>query len=217
MIAPRHLLVLMGLALGDLALGCAALAYLPDRVPQHWNWQGQLDGYGPAWIAALMLPGCIVATVVLLALLSRFGPRSGGAASYRAINGRIAIVVIVALVALHLALLRAAQGHAIQFPNTALLIIGAMIVVLGNWLGKIRRNRFLGIRTPWTLASDVVWERTHRVGGRLMVGYGLAILLFALLGPPWAGPAVVLVGALAILAWACIYSRQLFIRLQKPV
>jgi uncharacterized membrane protein len=217
MIAPRHLIVLTSIAMVDLAVGLAALRFLPARVPMHWNWQGQVDSYGPAWTAALILPGCLVATAVLLALVSWLMPRPGNSASRPTIYGRIAIVIFLAFIALHAALLRAAQGHAIEFPTVAMVTAGALCVVLGNWLGKLRRNAFAGIRTPWTLANDVVWERTHRVGGRLMMGYGFAILLFALLTPAWASLAVILGGALAGVVWACIYSRRQFIRLQKPV
>ncbi|HEY5316158.1 MAG TPA: SdpI family protein [Pirellulales bacterium] len=216
MIAPRHLIVLASMAIVDLALGLAALRFLPTRVPMHWNWQGHVDGYGPAWTAALILPGCLLAAAAILALLSWLLPRAGNPASRPAIYGRIAIVIFLAFITLHAALLRAAQGHAIDFPTVVMLIEGALFAVLGNWLGKLRRNAFAGIRTPWTLASDVVWERTHRVGGRLMVGYGLVVMLFALLAPTWAGITVLLGGLLAGLVWACIYSRQQFIRLQKP-
>lgn len=217
MIALRHLIILMTLAVADLALGLVALSFLPARVPMHWNWQGQVDSYGPAWTAALILPTCLLATVVLLAVISWFWRQPGSSASGQSIYGRIAIATFLAFIALHLALLRAAQGHTIDFPAVAMFIVGTMIVVLGNWLGKLRRNKFAGIRTPWTLANDVVWERTHRVGGRLMVGYGIVILLSALLAPVWAIVAVILAGILAGVVWAFVYSRALFNRLQKPV
>jgi hypothetical protein len=54
--------------------------------------------------------------------------------------------------------------------------------VLGNYLGKTTRNFFLGIRTPWTLASDEVWRRTHRLGGWTMVGAGVALVVMGLFG-----------------------------------
>ena len=59
------------------------------------------------------------------------------------------------------------------------LLVGGLFVVVGNYLGKVRRNFFVGIRTPWTLASDEVWARTHRVGGWLFVLAGIAIVASA--------------------------------------
>ena len=67
-----------------------------------------------------------------------------------------------------------------------MLAAGVLYLLLGNYMGKLRRNFFIGIRTPWTLASDAVWERTHRVGGRLFMLGGLATVLIALVDPaPW--------------------------------
>ena len=59
------------------------------------------------------------------------------------------------------------------------LLVGGLFVVIGNYLGKVRRNFFVGIRTPWTLTSDEVWARTHRVGGWLFVLAGIAIIASA--------------------------------------
>jgi uncharacterized membrane protein len=60
--------------------------------------------------------------------------------------------------------------------------VGLLLIVLGNYMGKLRKNFFVGIRTPWTLASDDVWERTHRMGGRVFVLAGLASVVAALAG-----------------------------------
>jgi len=58
-------------------------------------------------------------------------------------------------------------------------------VLLGNVMGQVRHNYFVGIRTPWTLADEEVWRRTHRMGGRLFVLGGLAIAAGGLVGGPW--------------------------------
>ena len=84
-----------------------------------------------------------------------------------------------------------------------------LFMALGNWMGKIRRNPVMGIRTPWTLKSDYVWERTHRVGGRLMVVLGGVVALAALLLPVWTAIVIFLPGLLTLCAWAMFYSRSL--------
>ncbi|MEL7298668.1 MAG: SdpI family protein, partial [Pseudomonadota bacterium] len=60
--------------------------------------------------------------------------------------------------------------------------VGLLFVVLGNYMGKLRKNFFIGIRTPWTLASDEVWARTHRLGGYLFVAAGIGLMLSAFIG-----------------------------------
>jgi uncharacterized membrane protein len=69
-------------------------------------------------------------------------------------------------------------------PSRALgLLLAAFLVVGGNYIGRVRPNWFVGIRTPWTLSDDDIWRRTHRLGGRLMVGCG-ALLVPASLALP---------------------------------
>jgi uncharacterized membrane protein len=50
---------------------------------------------------------------------------------------------------------------------------------IGNVLGKLRSNFFVGIRTPWTLSSEHVWDQTHRWAGRLFVGAAAVLAVLA--------------------------------------
>jgi uncharacterized membrane protein len=81
-----------------------------------------------------------------------------------------------------------------------------MIAMLGNWMGKIRRNFWVGIRTPWTLADDRVWEITHRQGGKIMMLYGLTVAFAGIIAPPVVAVAVLIIGALVLVAWSIAYS-----------
>ena len=78
--------------------------------------------------------------------------------------------------------------------------------MIGNVLPRVRPNWMVGVRTPWTLSSDRVWERTHRVGGYLMLALGLALLLSAAFAPPVATFALILGGALVVSLGTIIYS-----------
>jgi uncharacterized membrane protein len=79
----------------------------------------------------------------------------------------------------------AAIGAIADVTNWLLGAMGLLLTVLGNLFGKLTRNRFVGIRTPWTLANDEVWLRTHRLGGKLFVATGIAVFLGALVGHPF--------------------------------
>jgi uncharacterized membrane protein len=87
------------------------------------------------------------------------------------------------------------------------------LAVLGNYLGKVRKNYFVGIRTPRTLANDEVWARTHRLGARLFSLGGLLILVGALLGK---GVYVLLPTVLALTLVTTAYSYIVYRRLQLP-
>jgi uncharacterized membrane protein len=91
-----------------------------------------------------------------------------------------------------------------------LALLAMMLAVMGNSLGKIRRNQLFGIRTTWTLKSDVVWERTHRMGGRLMVAHALAVAAAAIWLPAWAGFAILIGGLAVVCTWSTIYSWRLY-------
>jgi uncharacterized membrane protein len=87
---------------------------------------------------------------------------------------------------LHLIVLRAALGYPVVMERVLPLGIGILFIVIGNLLPRARPNWFVGIKTPWTLSSDRVWEKTHRLGGRVFVLGGLISVLAALFFPQWA-------------------------------
>jgi uncharacterized membrane protein len=101
---------------------------------------------------------------------------------------QVTMVGFMSLVAI-LVLLEA-KGINVYINRVIFAALGALFIVMGNYFGKIRKNFFLGIRTPWTLASDEVWARTHRLAGRLFVLLGIFMLAGILVTLPswlWVG------------------------------
>jgi uncharacterized membrane protein len=94
--------------------------------------------------------------------------------------------------------------------------IGVLFIVIGNLLPRARPNWFVGIRTPWTLSSDRVWEKTHRFGGQVFVGGGILMLLSGLVLAQWAHVAVFIIIALCA-ASVLVYSYVEWKREQNPV
>jgi uncharacterized membrane protein len=89
------------------------------------------------------------------------------------------------LALLYAIMLYAAFNTAVPVGIVVPVSIGLLLALIGNQLAKVRRNFFVGIRTPWTLASDVVWTRTHRIGARVFMFAGLGAALAAFLPPPY--------------------------------
>jgi uncharacterized membrane protein len=105
------------------------------------------------------------------------------------------------LAVLHVLMLGAGLGWPVSMERVTPLRVGGMFILLGNVLPRARPNWWFGIRTPWTLTNDRVWERTHRLGGYLFVGAGLLLVLAALLPGAMADVAVpVIVGAVVVAA-----------------
>jgi immunity protein, SdpI family len=176
---------------------------LPDLLPTHWNLRGEIDGWMPKAAAVALIFGLMALLALFIAGAPWLSPRNFDVAEFRATFNYLMVLCIGLFVFIHFVSLRAALHPAID--SGRLLVGGLMLFVglAGNLLGKTRRNFWMGIRTPWTLASDRVWKATHRLAGRLMVAVGFLGAVAAWLGAPlpllfWA--------LMAALLYPAIYS-----------
>jgi uncharacterized membrane protein len=188
-----------------IALIAAAWLYpqLPAQVPVHWSIHGQVDRYGPRfWVAALPALMILVVTA-LMVLLPAISPRKFEIAPFAQVYTIMMLATHVVVLVLGVSVLLAGAGYAVPIPTIAMLLLGALSMVIGNYTGKLRKNFFVGIRTPWTLSSDAVWERTHRLAGWLFMLGGLVAIVATLVGVPfWVAVAAVPAAGLI----ACVYS-----------
>ncbi|HET8841327.1 MAG TPA: SdpI family protein [Ktedonobacteraceae bacterium] len=149
---------------------------LPDTVPIHWGINGQANGYGPKWVGTFLFPFISIGIYILIRGLLAAGPRLGGRENLAA-NLQIVKLVLAGLTLFMLIIQLSAlvQSLGIGFDMTliVMLALSVLFIFLGNYMGKMRRNFWMGIRTPWSLTNAVVWERTHRLGGWLFVAVGL--------------------------------------------
>jgi uncharacterized membrane protein len=176
---------------------------MPDRIPVHWNIHGDVDGNMSRFWAAAFPALLIAGLTALAALLPRISPQRFETDSFVRVFGIVMLAIQGMILVLGLAMLFNGAGYALPMPMLAMLAAGAIFMVIGNYMGKLRRNFFIGIRTPWTLSSDAVWERTHRLGGWLFLLAGLVAVLSSLLGAPLWLPIAALLAAVLI---SCIYS-----------
>jgi uncharacterized membrane protein len=145
-------------------------------IPVHWDAHGNVDGYGSKFEGLLLLPLIALGIYVLLLFLPRIDP---GRANYVQFSGPYLVVryaVLLLLVGLYGITLLAIKGYEFNMTRLVLGAIGILFIVLGNVLGKVRPNWFVGVRTPWTLSSKRSWVRTHRLAGWLFTLAGLIFL-----------------------------------------
>jgi uncharacterized membrane protein len=121
-------------------------------------------------------------------------------------------LIISFMAVVHVGLLLIGAG-AFRDPSRILaILLAAFLLVLGNFMGRVRPNWFVGIRTPWTLSSDEVWRRTHRLAARLMVALGLVLFPLAAVLPDRAALVASLTALLAAgllpAAWSYVYWRR---------
>ena len=149
--------------------------FLPPMVPSHWNVAGQINAYAPKLQVVLLYPLLSIGIFVLLQLLLAVSPRLGNQnprANRNIINFFLTGVFLLLLVE-QLATFATAFHIAVDISLITCLAISVMFIFIGNYMGKLRRNFWAGIRTPWTITNDTVWERTHRFGGQLFVIGGI--------------------------------------------
>jgi uncharacterized membrane protein len=178
-------------------------------VPAHWNALGEIDRYGPrGWIFTQPI---ILAIVTLVwAVLPGVSPEKFKVGSFSATWWYCGIVMALLLAYIQAVLLWGTATGTIPMSRALLGGIGVAIVLLGNVIGKVKRNFWLGVRTPWTLASDRVWYATHRLAGKTMVAGGLVALVAALLDLPFDfGIGAIVVGALVPAGYSLVYYKRL--------
>ena len=172
--------------IGIVALGAyVAWMYpgLPDPMPTHWNAAGEVDGYSSKPVGAAIIASIPVISFVIFKLIPVISPRGFRTESFTDTLNILMVAMVVFGTVVGFAVLRAAHDTSIDISAFMFVAVGVLFIVLGNFLGKVRKNFFLGIRTPWTLASDEVWAKTHRLGGWCFVIAGIVMAVMGVLVP----------------------------------
>lgn len=165
--------------------GAIVYPSLPATIPQHWDVYGQVDRWADKSLLTVFFPVLIVLGMVGLAwLLPRIDPLKESYARFADSYYWIIDLIVAFLAFLHGVTLYAALNSAVPVGVMVPVGVGLLLALLGNRLGKVKRNFFVGIKTPWTLASETVWVRSHRLGGRMFVAAGLGGALAAFLPAP---------------------------------
>lgn len=163
------------------AFSAAVYPRLPGRVATHWGTHGP-NGWSSRVVAALIMPSVALVIWLLMRWLPSIDPRGENYARFRPTFDTVVAAIVAMVVAIHVAILGVALGWPVQMHVLTPVAVGLLLIIIGNLLPRARPNWFFGIRTPWTLSSDRVWERTHRVGGYVMMLAGLAIVVSGFLG-----------------------------------
>jgi len=189
-----HLWSALGLLAASFVASAIVYGRLPERIPIHWNFRGEVDGYGERWTIFLM-PLLMLLMIGVIYILPWASLRTEDIDVNRPVYGRLMLILVALFGFIHVMVLYGAFGG----DSPSRLIIAGMCVFLGliaNLLGKVDRNCLIGVRTPWTIASERVWIETHRLAAWMGVaaaalGFVVALLPFA---PPWIALVVVLAG-----------------------
>lgn len=156
---------------------------LPDPMPTHWNAAGQADDYTGKSAGAAILAAVPLFVMLIFKIIPVISPHGFRTESFTGVLNNLMTASVVFSCVISVAAIRAALGAEHNMSTIVMVAVGALFIVIGNFLGKVRKNFFLGIRTPWTLASDEVWAKTHRLAGWCFVIAGAIMAIGAVAGP----------------------------------
>ncbi len=172
-----------GLLILSIFLGVYFYQHFPATVPIHWNWQGEVDSYGSAAFGAFLLPGVMLVMYLLFLVLPYFDPKKERYADFVEAYHNFKDLLIIFFFSIFWLTGLAGLGYDININLALPIILGLLFIGLGSLLRKIKMNWFLGIRTPWTLSSEEVWNKTHRAAGPVFMISGLLIILTSFIEP----------------------------------
>jgi uncharacterized membrane protein len=163
------------------AVGLYGYLELPAgaQVAVHIGFNGRPDGFAPKAVGVAIMPLASAAVLVLLTLLPKVAPGRAGLEASALPYGVGMVAVTLLLTICQISLVGLAIDPAFNVPRAIAFGFALLGLMLGNYLGKARRNHLFGVRTPWTLADERVWDKTHRFTGRLTFLGGLALLAVA--------------------------------------
>lgn len=206
MIMTKNRLMNLGLTAAVWAWSFAIASSLPESMPIHFDIAGQPNGYAPKYIVLALLPCINLFCIDVNILIARWSPKcaEGPNARYLAM---FETIMTLFLCAIHIAIVMEARypGRDI-FANAIIPALSLLTIVIGNSMGKLQPNKFIGIRTPWTMRSEENWKKTHRFSGKLFVYGGLVMLACALV--PY-GTWVSVVVMILLPAVAILYSYRM--------
>ncbi len=171
-----------------LVAALVATPFATHNVPMQWNLRGQVNWYAPKEWGLLVLPAALLLTYGIIfwreALDSgRVRPEDGSLSSHGRTTRTIRLVISLAAVAACFVQIASAMGRHPDMGRMGTAVIPLLLAYVGNLFGKLKPNKYMGVRVPWTLRSETVWRKTHRVAGWLYTVSGLIVAALCLFAP----------------------------------
>jgi uncharacterized membrane protein len=153
---------------------------LPEKVPMHWNINGEIDRYGEK-VELIIIPIFLPLLVYIIFLVvPKIDPKNRlNKMGNKLQTIKFLLTTLMSILALFI--IYTAKNESFTNPNYMVLIIGVLYIVLGNYFKTLKANYFIGIRTPWTLEKETVWKKTHELGGKLWFIGGIIVVIASLI------------------------------------
>lgn len=202
----KTLLITSLVSLLPILAGLILWSRLPEQIPAHWNAAGEVDGWASKGFTVFGMPLLLLGMQWLCAIVTGADPKKQNH-SDKVLQLVLWIIPLLSIVLFTMTYTVALGGH-VRVEVLMPALMGVIFVAIGNYLPKCKQNYTIGIKIPWTLASEENWTRTHRFAGRLWVVCGFAILLTAFFGGFWIFFGIVLLMVLAPFLYSYLLHRK---------
>ena len=201
----KTLVITSLICLLPIIVGALVYKRLPETIATHFDLNGNPDGWSSRAFAVFGLPAILLAVNLLLPFMLRADPKHENM-SGALVNITIWTIPVLSLICSGLTLGRA-LGYDVRIERVLPVFMGVLFILIGNYLPKTKQSYTMGIKLPWTLASEENWNRTHRLAGFLWVLGGVFFIVMSFIG--WSVPAFVLPLAVMVLL-PIVYSYLLY-------
>lgn len=186
---------------------------LPDKVPGHFNIKGEVDRYDNKGV--LIFTGSLPLIIYLLMVfLPKIDPKKSSYLKHKKAYKMTQVIIIIFFIMIQWIMIMVALGFNINVGMVVRIGVGILFIVIGNFMSQIRQNYFFGIKTPWTLANETVWKKTHRAGAFSFLIGGLILIASSFTYGTIA--AISLISAIAIAGfYPIIYSYIVYKKISK--
>jgi len=150
---------------------------LPEQVPSHWNSKGEIDSYLPKEIMAWLMPAVTLFIAALLYFIPHIDPLKKNYVAFQDYFEGFIVIISAFFLLVHALTISAGLGYEFAMNQFILPAVGLLMLYISLLLRKAKRNWFVGIRTPWTLSSDVVWDKTHKFGSYAFAALGVIFIV----------------------------------------
>lgn len=155
----------------------------PEQMASHWNENDQVDGYMPKFWGVFLMPLVTLGMFLLFLVIPNIDPLKANIAQFRDTFNLFVTFIIGFMIYVHALTLLWNLGYTnFKLSQAMLPAMGLLFIVIGSLLRKAKRNFFIGIRTPWTLSSDYVWDKTHQLGAVLFTVSGVLAVIGGFFG-----------------------------------
>jgi uncharacterized membrane protein len=182
MATKTTIVIALILIAASLIAGALLWDRLPGQMASHWNASDEVDGtMSKLWGVALM-PLIATGMLLLFIFIPSMDPLKANVAQFRETFNLFIVFIVAFMLYVNGLTLAWSLGYRFQMSSALLPMMGLLFIFIGYMLRKAKRNFFIGIRTPWTLSSDTVWDKTHQLGSILFMASGACAIVGGFFG-----------------------------------